>query len=48
MPRKCDEGVSQAMSSTYCLEFILNPMVQGEWDVLPRNGQVILLEAKVY
>ena len=39
-PRKCAEGLSQARGSTQTLEFLLDPLVEGEWEVLPRTGQV--------
>ena len=38
--RKCADGVSEAQGSTMAIEFILNSA--GEWDVLPKNGQVLV------
>ena len=38
MCRKCADGVAEAQGSTMAIEFILNS--PGEWDVLPKNGQV--------
>jgi len=40
LTRKCADGVSEAQGSTMAIEFILNS--PGEWDVLPKNGQVML------
>jgi len=42
LTRKCAEGLSQARGSTQTLEFLLDPLVEGEWEVLPRTGQVML------
>ena len=39
MCRKCADGVAEAQGSTMAIEFILNS--PGEWDVLPKNGQVL-------
>jgi len=40
LTRKCAEGVGEAQGSTMAIEFILNS--PGEWDVLPKSGQVML------
>jgi len=40
MTRKCAEGIAEAQGSTMAIEFILNS--PGEWDILPKNGQVML------
>ena len=38
--RKCEEGLEETQGSASTIEFILsNP---GEWDVLPRGGQVMM------
>jgi len=40
LTRKCADGVGEAQGSTMAIEFILNS--PGEWDILPKNGQVML------
>ena len=38
--RKCEEGIQDTQGSASTIEFILsNP---GEWDVLPRHGQIMM------
>jgi len=40
LTKRCDEGLAEMGGSTLGLEFVLS--TKGEWDILPKNGQVML------
>jgi len=40
LTKRCDSGLAEMGGSTLGLEFVLS--TKGEWDILPRNGQVML------